>query len=93
MVAFNRQVGCSLQLVSCALVSVTLILSCNHRYQSGDHSLPHTDWVGQRTVSYVWHLSKGWRPEWGGALYWAHNDHAVATFPARALARRRYNYK
>ena len=39
-------------------------------YQTGDHSLPHTDWVGQRTVSYVWHLSKDWRPEWGGALYW-----------------------
>ncbi|KAH8062866.1 hypothetical protein JL720_13238 [Aureococcus anophagefferens] len=27
--------------------------------------------VGQRTVAYVWHLSKGWRPEWGSALYWA----------------------
>tara|TARA_B110001452_G_scaffold102607_2_gene85165 strand:- start:279 stop:1244 length:966 start_codon:yes stop_codon:yes gene_type:complete len=51
-------------------------------YKDGDHSLPHTDWVGQRTVSYVWHLSKNWRPEWGGALYWAQNDHAVATYPA-----------
>ena len=51
-------------------------------YKEGDHSLPHTDWVGQRTVSYVWHLSKGWKPEWGGALYWARNDHAVATYPA-----------
>ncbi|KAH8093026.1 hypothetical protein JL720_5200 [Aureococcus anophagefferens] len=35
-----------------------------------------------RTVAYVWHLSKGWRPEWGGALYWAGADHAVATHPA-----------
>lgn len=51
-------------------------------YKAGDHSLPHTDWVGQRTVSYVWHLSKNWKPEWGGALYWAQNDHAVATYPA-----------
>eukprot|EP00310_Coccolithus_braarudii_P024871 CAMPEP_0183358426 /NCGR_PEP_ID=MMETSP0164_2-20130417/49185_1 /TAXON_ID=221442 /ORGANISM="Coccolithus pelagicus ssp braarudi, Strain PLY182g" /LENGTH=322 /DNA_ID=CAMNT_0025532325 /DNA_START=99 /DNA_END=1067 /DNA_ORIENTATION=+ len=51
-------------------------------YKAGDHSLPHTDWVGQRTVSYVWHLSKNWRPEWGGALYWAQDDHAVATYPA-----------
>lgn len=51
-------------------------------YKEGDHSLPHTDWVAQRTVSYVWHLSKSWRPEWGGALYWAQNDHAVATYPA-----------
>ena len=48
-------------------------------YKAGDHSLPHTDWVGQRTVSYVWHLSKSWQPEWGGALYWAQHDHAVAT--------------
>lgn len=48
----------------------------------GDHSLPHTDWVGQRTVAYVWHLSKNWKPEWGGALYWAQHHHAVATYPA-----------
>lgn len=51
-------------------------------YRAGDHSLPHTDWTGQRTIAYVWHLSKDWRPEWGGALYWAQNDHAVATYPA-----------
>ncbi|CAH0374929.1 unnamed protein product [Pelagomonas calceolata] len=52
------------------------------KYRAGDHSLPHTDWVGQRTVAYVWHLSKAWRPEWGGALYWAQNDHDEATYPA-----------
>lgn len=40
-------------------------------YRPGDHSLPHTDHVGQRTVAYIWHLSKEWKPEWGGALYWA----------------------
>jgi hypothetical protein len=51
-------------------------------YKTGDHSLPHTDWVGQRTVAYVWHLSKKWKPEWGGALYWAQHDHAIATYPA-----------
>mmetsp|Transcript_30459 Transcript_30459/g.50448 ORF Transcript_30459/g.50448 Transcript_30459/m.50448 type:complete len:334 (+) Transcript_30459:102-1103(+) len=51
-------------------------------YKAGDHSLPHTDWAGQRTVAYVWHLSKDWRPEWGGALYWAQNPHIAATFPA-----------
>ena len=51
-------------------------------YRAGDHSLPHTDWVGQRTVAYVWHLSKEWRPEWGGNLYWAQNPHARATYPA-----------
>lgn len=40
-------------------------------YGSGDHSLPHTDHIGQRSVAFVWHLSQNWRPEWGGALYWA----------------------
>jgi 2OG-Fe(II) oxygenase superfamily len=47
-------------------------------YTSGDHSLPHTDWAGQRTVSYVWHLSKDWQPEWGGGLYWCANEHSKA---------------
>lgn len=32
-------------------------------YGPGDHSLPHTDHFGQRSVAYVWHLSKRWRPE------------------------------
>jgi 2OG-Fe(II) oxygenase superfamily len=40
-------------------------------YMPGDYSLPHSDHIGHRTVAYVWHLSKNWRPEWGGALYWA----------------------
>lgn len=39
-------------------------------YLPGDHSLPHTDVVGARTVSFVWHLSKDWRPEWGGHFVW-----------------------
>lgn len=51
-------------------------------YQAGDHSLPHTDWAGQRTVAYVWHLSKDWQPEWGGGLYWCGLPHAKATFHA-----------
>lgn len=45
-------------------------VSSPSHYKAGDHSLPHTDWAGQRTVAFVWHLSAGWRPEWGGALYW-----------------------
>ncbi|KAL3916007.1 MAG: hypothetical protein SGPRY_006999 [Prymnesium sp.] len=52
------------------------------RYRPGDHSLPHTDWAGQRTVAYVWHLSQKWKPEWGGALYWAKNHHSKATYHA-----------
>ena len=44
-------------------------------YQSGDHSLPHTDKTSNaagenRQVAFVWHLAKEWRPEWGGALFW-----------------------
>ena len=30
-------------------------------YKPGSHSLPHTDWDGQRTVAYVWHLTKEWK--------------------------------
>mmetsp|Transcript_37918 Transcript_37918/g.55894 ORF Transcript_37918/g.55894 Transcript_37918/m.55894 type:complete len:362 (+) Transcript_37918:104-1189(+) len=51
-------------------------------YDSGDHSLPHTDHVGQRSVAYVWHLSKNWKPEWGGGLYWAQEPLANAYFHA-----------
>jgi hypothetical protein len=44
-------------------------------YLPGDHSLPHTDAVARgtdnnRQVAFVWHLAKGWRSEWGGALFW-----------------------
>jgi hypothetical protein len=45
-------------------------------YQPGDHSCPHNDHVRMdsdqvvRTVAFVWHLAKDWRPDWGGALYW-----------------------
>mmetsp|Transcript_3470 Transcript_3470/g.5579 ORF Transcript_3470/g.5579 Transcript_3470/m.5579 type:complete len:436 (-) Transcript_3470:48-1355(-) len=51
-------------------------------YKEGDYSMPHTDWAGQRTVAFVWHLSKNWRPEWGGSFYWAQNDFANAIIPA-----------
>ena len=38
--------------------------------------------MGQRTVAYVWHLSKGWQPEWGGGLYWADNAQNQRIYPA-----------
>jgi Rps23 Pro-64 3,4-dihydroxylase Tpa1-like proline 4-hydroxylase len=47
-------------------------------YGPGDHSLPHTDHIGQRTIAFVWHLSKNWKPEWGGGLYWAQEPLANA---------------
>ena len=41
-------------------------------YGPGDHSLPHTDHIGQRSVAYIWHLCPStWQPAWGGGLYWA----------------------
>jgi thioredoxin 1 len=44
-------------------------------YLPGDHSLPHSDNVTTgahfiRQIAFVWHLSKDWRSEWGGAFYW-----------------------
>uniref|UniRef100_A0A7S1ZCJ8 Prolyl 3,4-dihydroxylase TPA1/OFD1 N-terminal domain-containing protein n=1 Tax=Ditylum brightwellii TaxID=49249 RepID=A0A7S1ZCJ8_9STRA len=39
-------------------------------YEVGHHSLPHTDHIGQRSVAYIWHMSKDWRAEYGGGLYW-----------------------
>ena len=44
-------------------------------YLPGDHSLPHTDAIAHaaehnRQVAFVWHLSRDWRSEWGGALFW-----------------------
>jgi hypothetical protein len=43
-------------------------------YLPGDHSLPHSDATesgeAKRQVAFVWHLTKDWRSEWGGALFW-----------------------
>ena len=36
----------------------------------GDYSLPHNDDDGHRAISFVWYLSKSWRPEWGGHFVW-----------------------
>jgi hypothetical protein len=42
-------------------------------YLPGDHSLPHSDSDGSRTVAYVWHLTRDWDPSWGGDFYWVPN--------------------
>jgi len=43
-------------------------------YLPGDHSLPHNDQVAHgaehRQVAFIWHLTKNWKSEWGGALFW-----------------------
>ena len=36
----------------------------------GDHSNPHTDRLDARTITFLWQLTKDWKPEWGGAFYW-----------------------
>jgi Rps23 Pro-64 3,4-dihydroxylase Tpa1-like proline 4-hydroxylase len=47
-------------------------------FAPGGYVLPHSDHRESRTVSFVWHLSQNWLPEWGGALYWSteKNEHA-----------------
>jgi hypothetical protein len=52
----------------------------------GDYSLPHRDSVAAgdneyRQVSFVWHLTKNWRPDWGGELFWCpRNRYLSASF-------------
>lgn len=36
------------------------------RYQEGDFLTQHTDHLGNRALAYVLHLSKDWKPEYGG---------------------------
>jgi hypothetical protein len=40
------------------------------RYLPGDYCVPHSDAGHQRTVAFIWHLSRGWDPRWGGHLVW-----------------------
>jgi 2OG-Fe(II) oxygenase superfamily len=44
-------------------------------FAPGDYALPHNDQGESRALTFVWHLSKNWRPEWGGALYWCPENH------------------
>ena len=46
-------------------------------YQPGDFSLPHTDGHVERSVAFVWHLTKDWDDTWGGQLAWCRNGAAV----------------
>lgn len=41
-------------------------------YRPGEYALPHNDTVTNdaRSVAYIWYLTKEWRREWGGALFW-----------------------
>jgi hypothetical protein len=41
-------------------------------YRAGEYALPHDDSDSRmsRSVAYIWYLTKEWRQEWGGALFW-----------------------
>jgi Rps23 Pro-64 3,4-dihydroxylase Tpa1-like proline 4-hydroxylase len=41
-------------------------------YRPGEYALPHDDSSvsSSRSVAYIWYLTKGWRQEWGGSLFW-----------------------
>lgn len=41
-------------------------------YRPSDYALPHDDSSlnHSRSVAYIWYLTKDWRREWGGALFW-----------------------
>jgi 2OG-Fe(II) oxygenase superfamily len=43
---------------------------CAASNRAGDYSLPHNDHGGLRALTYIWYVSKGWRPDWGGHLAW-----------------------
>lgn len=47
-------------------------------YQPGDYALPHVDVRWPRTVAFVWHLTKGWSPRWGGDFFWAPTGRMVS---------------
>jgi len=50
-------------------------------YLPGDHSLPHDDFSDEggtnRQVAFVWHLTKDWQRNWGGALYWCKTNRYI----------------
>ncbi|HEX8114135.1 MAG TPA: 2OG-Fe(II) oxygenase family protein [Kofleriaceae bacterium] len=41
-------------------------------YRPGEYALPHDDFATgyARSVAFIWYLTKDWRQEWGGALFW-----------------------
>jgi hypothetical protein len=41
-------------------------------YRPGEYALPHNDLVidHARSVAFIWYLTRDWRQDWGGALFW-----------------------
>lgn len=42
-------------------------------YRPGEYALPHDDsaTAEPRAVAFIWYLTKHWRSEWGGTLFWS----------------------
>jgi len=60
-------------------------------YLPGDYLHPHNDVAANdadshRQVTFVWYLSKEWRPEWGGSFFWCPtSSYLPAAFNTLAL--------
>jgi 2OG-Fe(II) oxygenase superfamily len=41
-------------------------------YRPSEYALPHDDSAASdpRSVAYIWYLTKDWKHDWGGALFW-----------------------
>jgi hypothetical protein len=70
-------------------------------YLPGDHSLPHCDLVKtgedeSRQLAFVWHLTRDWRPAWGGAFFWCATSRYLApsfnTLLLFAVGHRSYHF-
>jgi hypothetical protein len=51
-------------------------------YLPGDHSLPHSDFLGHRgayrQVAFVWYLTKDWQENWGGDFFWCRKSRFIS---------------
>lgn len=46
-------------------------------FMPGDFTAPHSDAHEQRSVAFVWHLTKAWTEAWGGHFYWSRTGSAL----------------
>lgn len=46
-------------------------------YQPGEYSLPHSDAGQNRSVAFVWHLTRDWERSFGGELFWCPTGRAL----------------
>lgn len=58
-------------------------------YRPGDYSVPHNDTrSGVKAVAFNWYLTKDWREDWGGSLFWCPTgQHVYPLFNTLSLFR------